>query len=88
MMSEKNAEISCSVFQKQEPVIKDITAKINSAKGVFEKAELAKRLQEEADVLLSCPDYDKKSTDCNNCRFIANIRTKTAGLIIKAKKLA
>ena len=87
-MFKKDAKINCSILQKQKPVIEDITAKINSAKGVFEKAELAKRLQEEADVLLSCPDYDKKSTDCNNCRFIANIRTKTAGLIIKAKKLA
>jgi hypothetical protein len=87
-MSKKDAEINCSTFQEQEPVIEDITAKINSAEGVLEKAEFAKRLQEEADVLLSCPDYDKKNTDCNNCRFIANIRTKTAGLIIKAKKLA
>jgi hypothetical protein len=87
-MSKKDAEINCPTFQKQEPAIEDITAKINSAEGVLEKAEFAKRLQEEADVLLSCPDYDKKSTDCNNCRFIANIRTKTAGLIIKAKKLA
>jgi hypothetical protein len=87
-MSKKDAKINCSTFQKQEPAIEDITANINSAEGVLEKAEFAKRLQEEADVLLSCPDYDKKSTDCNNCRFIANIRTKTAGLIIKAKKLA
>ena len=87
-MSEKNAEISCSVFQKQEPVIADITAKINSAKGVLAKAEFAEELQQEVDVLLSCSDYDEENTDCNNCRFIANVRAKTAGLIIKAKKLA
>ena len=87
-MSKEDAKINCSTFQKQEPVIKDITAKINRAKNVIEKADLAKRLQEEVDVLLSCPDYNKKSADCNNCRFIANVRTKTAGLIIKAEKLA
>jgi hypothetical protein len=87
-MSKKDAKINCPTFQKQEPVIADITAKINSAEGVLGKAEFTKRLQEEADVLLCCPDYDKKSTDCNNCRFITNIRTKTARLIIKAKKLA
>jgi len=87
-MSEKDAEISCSVFQKQESVIKDITAKINGAKGVLEKADFAEELQQEVDVLLSCPDYDEESTDCSNCRFIANVRAKTAGLIIKAKKLA
>ena len=87
-MSEENAEISCSVFQKQEPVIKDITAKINSAKGVLAKAEFAEELQKELDVLLSCPDHNQESTDCNNCRFITNVRKKTADLVIKAKKLA
>jgi hypothetical protein len=88
MMSEENAEISCSVFQKQEPVIKDITAKINSAKGVLEKAEFAEELQQEVNILLSCPDYNQVNTDCSNCRFIANVRKKTADLVIKAKKLA
>jgi hypothetical protein len=87
-MTKEDAKINCAAFQRQEPVIAEITAKINIAKGVLEKAEFAEKLQEEVDVLLSCPDYDKKSTDCNNCRFIANIRTKTAGLIIKARKLA
>ena len=87
-MSKESAKINCSTFQKQEPVIEDITAKINSAEGVLAKAELAKELQEEVGVLLSCPDYDEKSTDCNNCRFIADVRKKTTDLIIKAKKLA
>ncbi len=87
-MSKESAKINCPTFRKQEPVIEDITAKINNARGILEKAEFARKLQDEVDVLLSCPDYDEKSTDCNNCRFIANIRTKTAGLIIKAKKLA
>jgi len=87
-MSKENAKINCSVFQKQEPVIKDITAKINSAKGVLAKAEFAEELQEEVDVLLSCSDYNEGNIDCSNCRFIANVRKKTADLVIKAKKLA
>jgi len=87
-MSKENAKINCSTFQKQEPVIEDITAKINNAKDVLEKTGSAKKLQEEVDVLLSCPDYDEKSTDCNHCRFIANVRTKAAALVIKAAKLA
>lgn len=87
-MSKEDAKINCSTFQKQEPVIKDITAKINSAKGVLEKADFAEELQKEVDVLLSCPDYDEKSADCSNCRLIANVRKKTADLIIKARKLA
>ncbi len=79
--------ISCKTFQKQELVIKDITDKINQAKGVQEKARFAEELQREVDVLLSCPDYDGKSLDCKNCHFITNLRKKTANLIIKAKKL-
>jgi hypothetical protein len=87
-MSEKDAKINCPTFQKQEAVIEDITAKINSAKGVSEKAEFAEELQKEVDVFLSCPDYNQESTDCGNCRFIANMRKKAADLVIKAKKLA
>jgi len=87
-MSKENTKISCPTFQKQEPVIQDITAKINNAKDVLEKADFAQKLQDEVDVLLSCPDYDQKIVECTNCHFIANVRKKTAGLIIKAQKLA
>lgn len=86
-MHKEGAKINCVTFQEQEKVIKDITDKINMAKGVREKATFAEELQKEADVLLTCPDYDGKKLDCRNCRFIANLRKKTAGLIIKAKKL-
>ena len=87
-MSKEDAKINCPTFQKQEPVIEEITAKINGAKGVLEKAEFAEELQKEVNVLLSCPDYNEESTDCSNCRFIANVRKKTTDLVIKAKKLA
>jgi len=87
-MRKEEPKINCLTFQKQEMVIKDITNKINMAKGVLEKARLAEELQKETNVLLSCPDYDKEKLDCKNCHFIANLRKKTADLIIKAKKLA
>ena len=86
-MQKEEQRISCPTFLKQETVIKNITNKINQVKGVREKATFAEELQKEADVLLTCPDYDDKKLDCKNCRFIANLRKKTAGLIIKAKKL-
>lgn len=86
-MLKEDAKISCGAFHKREPVIKDITAEINSAKDILEKVEFAKKLQEQVDVIFSCPDYDGKNTDCKNCRFIANVRKRTADLIIKAKKL-
>lgn len=87
-MAKEEPKINCQTFQKQEPVIKGITDKINSVKGVQGKAKFAEELQKEVSVLLSCPDYDDKKLDCKNCRFIASLRKKTADVIIKAKKLA
>lgn len=78
---------NCPTFQKQEPVIKNITDKINAAKSAAEKAEFAEELHKEVSVLLECVKYDGRNLDCKNCRTIANIRIHTAGLIIKAKKL-
>lgn len=87
-MPKEEVKISCKIFQKQEPIIKSITDKINRAGGVQEKAESAEELQKEVDVLISCPEYDGQNRDCKNCHFIANLRKKTAELLIKAKKLA
>jgi hypothetical protein len=84
----EDTKINCSIFQKQEPVIEEITAKINGVKGVLEKADFAEELLQEVNILLSCTDYKQQSTDCSNCRFIANMRKKAADIIIKAKKLA
>jgi len=87
-MDKEEPKINCPVFQKQEPIIKDIIDKINEARGVQEKAKFAEELQKEVNVLLSCSDYGDTSFNCKNCRLIANLRKKTADLIIKAKKLA
>jgi len=87
-MQNNDVKINCPTFQKQEPGIQKITNNINSATGVKEKAKFAVELQKEADVLLSCADYDAKKFDCENCHFIANLRKKTANLIIKTQKLA
>ena len=87
-MGKEGAKINCATFQKQEPVIRDITDKINKAKGVQDKAKFAEELQKEVNVLLSCSDHDAKKVDCMNCHTIAKLRVKTADLIIKAKKLA
>lgn len=87
-MKGNKSKINCTIFQRQELLIKDITDKINKSKGVKEKSGFAGELRKEVEVLLSCPDYDAKSLDCKNCHFIADLRKKTADLIIKAKKLA
>ncbi len=87
-MDKEDAKINCPTFQKQESAINDITNKINAAEGVAGKAVFAEELRKEADVLLSCQDNKKESLDCENCRFIAALRKRTADIIIKVKKLA
>jgi len=87
-MEREKAKINCPTFQKQEPIIKNITDKINREKGVQEKGKFALELQKEVDVLLSCSDYKEGRVDCGSCHFIANLRKTTTNLIIKAKKLA
>ena len=87
-MDKKEAKINCTTFQKQEPVIKDITNKVNTIRGVTGKAVFAEELRKEVDVLLSCSDYKEGSLDCGSCHFIANLRKRTANLIIKSEKLA
>ena len=86
-MSKESAKINCPTFQKQETLIEEITAKINDVEEVLKKVDFAEELQQEVNVLLSCPDYDQKNIDCSNCHFISNVRKKTAELVIKAKKL-
>ena len=86
-MDKERSKINCPIFQKQEPIINELTNNINNAKGVQEKVRVSEELKKETDVLLNCPDYDEKRLDCSSCRFIANLRKRTVDLIIKAKKL-
>lgn len=86
-MSAEHPEKICPTFHKQKSTIKDIINKINNVDGLIDKARFSKELQQEINLLLFCPDYNGKKTDCKNCHFVANLRKKTADLIIKVKKL-
>jgi len=84
----QEANIRCSIFQKQEPVIKEFTDMLNKANGYQRKVELASDLLRNVDVLLNCSEYNPNTLDCKNCRFISNLRKKAANIVIKARKLA
>jgi len=86
-MSIANNDIHCSTFVKQESAIKRIMVTINMTEKIKEKAKYAKQLQDEVDVLISCPDFDVEKSGCCNCHFIADLREKTTQLIIRAEKL-
>ena len=78
--------IRCPLFLAEEKKIKRITDRINEAETFGDKAKQAQELLEGVDVLLECEDYDKKNSDCVNCRRISNIRGETANLFVKPKE--
>jgi hypothetical protein len=79
--------MKCPTFLKQKAVIKDLADRVNRAERVSEKTGIAEEMRKEVAVLLSCLEYDEEKADCGNCRFIANLREKTARLIIRTRKL-
>ena len=85
-MCKENTENDNLRFQKQEQIIKDITDKINQAKSIQEKAKFAEELKRVSEKFLT-GQQDSESLLGKSHRFIANLRKKTADLIIKAKKL-
>ena len=87
-MHKDKISLNCEIFLKKELLIKHITNRINKEKHILGKVKYAEELAKEVKELLDCSDYDENKLDCENCHFIANLRRKTANLIIKAKSLA
>jgi cytochrome c len=81
----RHPEKMCPAFKKQDAIIKDIIKKINKIEGLSEKVSFAEKLQKEANILLNCPDFAGNKTECKNCHFIAQLRKKTADLILEVK---
>lgn len=75
--------IGCITFREQERILRDITDRINLAGGAQDRIRLAKNLNREVDVLVSCPAYDNETFDCRNCRFVSNLRRKTAAVFMR-----
>lgn len=86
-MPAEKPKINCFIFQKQEPIVKEIIDKINKAKELKVKIKYARELLEEVNVFLLCPEFEETNLNCRNCRIIATLRKKVADLIIKTQKL-
>ena len=80
------ATIRCPLFLAEEEKIKKITDRINGAETFGDKAKQAQELLDGVAVLLECEDYDRKNSDCVNCRRISNLRRETATLFVKPKE--
>lgn len=85
--AKKIKKIKCAIFQTKNEVIERVTKAINEAKDVKEKAVIAQKLLNEVEELLTCKHFSREKTECKICHYIAQLRKRTANLVIKAKKL-
>jgi len=83
-------EIDCPImlFAGVEREVKDITAALNRAPEVAEKARFARELRGAISTLLECNAYDGNNVNCRQCREFSKLRDKTAALVEQAAKLA
>ena len=81
-------KIKCTIFKSKNEAIEGVTKAINESEDVERKAHLAERLIKEAEELLVCKHFDEKRADCKICHYIANLRIKTANLIIRTSRFA
>ena len=90
MTTEGKPGLDCPIglFSRQEEEISRLTAEINRARSVSDKASPAQALIVAAEVLLACESYDENRLDCRLCHNVAALRQKTATLIIQARRLA
>jgi hypothetical protein len=70
-------------FENAEPEIRDITAQLNHARAVAEKAKFARALDAVVAPLLECHAYNGDNTNCRLCREFSQLRRQTASLIVK-----
>ncbi|MBI5306348.1 hypothetical protein HZB04_02075 [Candidatus Wolfebacteria bacterium] len=83
----KIKKIKCPIFTSKNEEIEKINKAINEAGEIGGKARLAERLIKEVDELINCKLFDEKRVDCKICHYIADLRKRTANLILKAKEL-
>lgn len=80
-------KIKCVIFQAKNEIIERITQAINEAKDVKGKAVIAQKLLDEVEKLLCCKHFIRGKAECKICHYIADLRKRTANLILKAKEL-
>ena len=80
----KQKEVKCAVFKSKNETIEIIIRAINETEDIKRKTRFAERIIQEMGVLLLCEYFDERRADCKICHYVANLRKKTANLILKA----
>lgn len=76
--------IDCPTYIRLESGMRRLSAEINEARDLSEKAEKARSMLETADKLLNCEDHDGERWTCKNCHKVASLRKKVSEIVIKA----
>lgn len=83
--AEGDTQLICPIglFERIEPEIQTITARMNQVSAPLEKAEFARGLLAKVERLLECESSDDGNLNCRMCRDVSNLRRQTATLILK-----
>lgn len=81
-------QVACPIglFPVQEGKIQELIRRLNEAKKIQQKAEIARTLRDEVEGLLRCSAFDEGNTHCMHCRAISGARSWTASLILRTEK--
>jgi len=87
---ENRASIQCPIglFDDQEARMAALAEAVNQASTPLAKAPWAEEIMAAADELLACEAYDESSRDCRLCHRFADLRRRTAALIVKVAQVA
>lgn len=89
-LESSSPQIDCPIglFGQVEHEVAALTADINRATELGDKARLAGDLRAALAPLLDCGSYDRSNTNCRLCREFSGLRDKTAALIQQTARLA
>jgi predicted transcriptional regulator len=79
-------KISCPEYLEMEGTIEQLTAEINKAEGLAAKASKAQKLEDIADDLLSCENYEDGNWNCVNCHRAASLRKEVSQIILHVSR--
>ena len=84
------ASIQCpiGIFDDHEVRMAALAEEVNQVSTPLAKAPWAEEMMAAADDLLACEAYDATSRDCRLCHRFADLRRRTAALIVRVAQVA
>ena len=77
-------QIDCSIFAEHEERMNKLNSIILRNQVSSNKVNHAKELQDIAEFLSQCPNFNEENDDCEHCQFILNLRKESCRIIADA----